>query len=126
MSVAIIKTEGAPLPVGPYSQGVAAGGMLFVSGQIALDPSTGAMIQGDIKDQTRRAMENLKEVLAAAGSGLERAVKTTIFITDMEKFSAVNEVYGEYFTRTLPARTTVEVSRLPKDALVEIDCIAII
>lgn len=84
------------------------------------------MVQGDIKDQTRRVMENLKAVLTAAGSGLDRVVKTTIYITDMGKFSTVNEVYGEYFAGTQPARATVEVSRLPKDALVEIECIAVV
>lgn len=120
----IIQTVEAPAAIGPYSQGVTIGNLLFTSGQIPIDPKTGQVIQGDITDQTKQVMENLKAVLKAAGTGLEKVLKTTIFIKNMEDFAQINEVYGSYFSTEPPARSTVEVSRLPKDVLVEIEMIA--
>jgi 2-iminobutanoate/2-iminopropanoate deaminase len=120
----IIKTTDAPEAIGPYSQAVEANGFVFVSGQIALDPRTGSMVTGGIREETRRVMENGKAVLAAAGCGMEGVIRTTIYLRNIGDFSAVNEVYGSYFVSDPPARATVEVSRLPKDAAVEIDFIA--
>ncbi len=120
-----IKTTDAPQAIGPYSQAVEANGLVFVSGQIALDPKTGSVIEGDVKDQTKRVMENGKAILAAAGCGMERVVRTTIYLKNIADFAAVNEVYGSYFPSDPPARATVEVSRLPKDVAVEIDFIAV-
>ncbi len=120
----IIKTSEAPQAIGPYSQAVEAGGFVFVSGQIPLDPASGILIQGDIKEQTRRVMENAGKILSAAGCSMADVVKTTIYLKDMNDFGAVNEVYGGYFTSDPPARATVEVARLPKDAAVEMDFIA--
>ena len=121
----IIKTVEAPQAIGPYSQAVEAGGFVFVSGQIPLEPSSGNLVQGDVREQTRRVMENAGTILGAAGCTMADVVKVTIFLKDMNDFSAVNEVYGSYFTADPPARATVEVSRLPKDAAVEMDFIAI-
>jgi 2-iminobutanoate/2-iminopropanoate deaminase len=121
----IIKTTDAPQAIGPYSQAVGANGFVFVSGQIPLDPKTGNIVAGDIREQTKRVMENGQAVLAAAGCGMDRVVKTTIYLKNMGDFAAVNEVYGSYFTSDPPARATVEVSRLPKDVAVEIDFIAV-
>lgn len=121
----IIKTPDAPLAIGPYSQAVEAGGFLFVSGQIPLDPATGAIVPGDVKQQTKRVMENAKAVLAAAGYDMSRVVKATIYLTDMNDFALVNEVYGSYFSSDPPARATIETSRLPKDVIVEMDFIAV-
>lgn len=121
----IIKTENAPQAIGPYSQAIEAQGFLFVSGQIALDPKTGQVVRGDVREQTKRVMENGKAVIEAAGSGMSSVVKTTIYLRNIGDFAVVNEVYGSYFTADPPARATVEVSRLPKDALVEIDFIAV-
>ncbi len=121
----IITTENAPKAIGPYSQAVEANGLVFVSGQIALDPRTGTVVEGDIKAQAKRVMENGKAILAAAGCGMEKVVKTTIYLKSMGDFAAVNEVYGSYFPSNPPARATLEVSRLPKDVVVEIDFIAI-
>ena len=120
----IIKTDDAPKAIGPYSQAIEAGGFIFVSGQIPLDPRTGAIVQGDIREQTRRVMENAKAVLAASGCPMVNVVKATIFLKSMTDFAAVNEVYGGYFPAGPPARATVEVSRLPKDAALEIDFVA--
>lgn len=120
-----IFTEQAPKAIGPYSQAIRAGGLVFVSGQIPLDPASGQIVEGDIAAQTRRVLENLKAILAAAGSSLDRAVRTTIFLTDLGHFDVVNQIYGEFFKETPPARSTVQVSRLPKNVLVEIDCIAV-
>ena len=120
----IIKTSEAPQAIGPYSQAVEAGGFVFVSGQIPLDPASGILIQGDIKEQTRRVMENAGKILSAAGCSMADVVKTTIYLKDMNDFGAVNEVYGGYFTSDPPARATVEVARLPKEAVVEMDFIA--
>ena len=122
----IISTEGAPKAIGPYSQAVVSNGMAFLSGQIPLDPATGLMVEGDIAAQTERVLENLKSVLEAAGSSLARVVRTTVFLKDMGEFAKMNEVYGRYFASNPPARATVEAARLPRDARVEIDCIAIV
>lgn len=121
-----IRTTGAPAAIGPYSQAIVAGGLVFCSGQIPLDPSTGQLIEGDIRAQTERVMENLAAVLAAAGSSLADAVKATIFLTDLGDFAAVNEVYGRYVGADAPpARSTVQVSALPRGAKVEIEIVAI-
>lgn len=119
----VIKTSQAPQAVGPYSQGVQAGGLLYISGQVPLDPATGQMVEGDIRAQARRVMENLKAVAEAAGLGLARAVKCTCFLRDMEDFAQFNAVYAEYFRDEPPARECVEVGRLPRDALVEVSAI---
>ena len=120
----IVLAKDAPQPVGPYSQAVSAGGWLFASGQIPLDPQTGKMVDADIRVQTRRVLDNLALVLKAAGARLDDVVKTTVFLADLADFPAMNEEYARYFTKEPPARATVQVSRLPKDSLVEIDCVA--
>ena len=120
----IVLTDRGPKPIGPYSQAIRTNGFLFVSGQVALDPKTGDMTAADIRQQTERALENVKGILEAAGSNLHHVVKTTVFLKDMNDFSTMNEVYARYFTAAPPARSTVQVSRLPKDALVEIEAIA--
>lgn len=120
----IVLTDRSPKPIGPYSQAIKANGLLFVSGQVALDPKTGEMLNGDIRQQTQRVMENLKGILEAGGANLNHVVKTTVFLKDMNDFAAMNEVYAGYFSLAPPARATVQVSRLPKDALVEIEVIA--
>lgn len=120
----IISTDKAPQAIGPYSQAVQAGGFLFCSGQIALDPKTGQVAAQDIEGQTRRVMENVQEVLKAGGCTLDSVVKTTIFLKSMNDFPKVNEIYGSYFKSSPPARSTVEVSRLPKDVLVEVEVLA--
>ena len=120
-----VLTDRGPKPIGPYSQAVRANGFLYVSGQVALDAKTGEMMGGDISQQTERTLENVKGIVEAAGSNLHHVVKTTVFLKDMNDFAAMNEVYAKYFTLTPPARSTVQVSRLPKDALVEIEVIAV-
>jgi 2-iminobutanoate/2-iminopropanoate deaminase len=125
MSKKIIYSAQAPEPIGPYSQAVQTGNMLFISGQIAIQKSTGSMITGNIESETEQVMENMKEVLKAAGMDFTHVVKTTIFLKDMNDFPKVNEVYGRQFQQQPPARETVEVSRLPKDVNVEISCIAV-
>jgi 2-iminobutanoate/2-iminopropanoate deaminase len=120
----IVLTDKGPKPIGPYSQAVKSDGFLFASGQVALDPRTNEFIGGDIRQQTERAMENIKAVVEAAGSNLHHVVKTTVFLKDMNDFAAMNEAYGKYFSAAPPARSTVQVARLPKDALVEIEVIA--
>ncbi|MBQ7515278.1 MAG: RidA family protein [Schwartzia sp.] len=120
----VIATKDAPQAIGPYSQAIEAGGFLFVSGQIPLVPETGEIIAGGIEEQTARVLENLKAILAAAGSSLEAAVKTTVYLKDIGDFAKVNAVYARYFEKDCPARVCVEVSNLPKGALVEIDVIA--
>jgi len=119
-----IQTPNAPSAIGPYSQGIQAGNLIFVSGQIPLDPKSGELITGSIEDQTKRVLDNLKGILEAAGASMDGVVRTTIFLKDMGNFARVNEVYGTYFKAPFPARATVEVARLPKDVAVEIDCIA--
>ena len=120
-----IATNDGPKAIGPYSQAIKAGGFVFLSGQIALDPATQQLISGDVAAQTERVLQNLAGILKSAGSLLEQAVKTTVFLKNMSDFAAMNEVYGRYFTEAPPARSTVEVARLPKDVLVEIDVIAL-
>jgi 2-iminobutanoate/2-iminopropanoate deaminase len=119
-----VATKEAPAAIGPYSQAIRAGDLIFCSGQIPIDPATGNFVEGGIEEQTRRCLENLQNVLVEAGSGLERAVRMTVFLKSMEDFPRVNEVYATFFSDVPPARATVEVSRLPRDAMVEIDCIA--
>jgi 2-iminobutanoate/2-iminopropanoate deaminase len=121
-----IATADAPKAIGPYSQAIRANGMVFTAGQVALDPATGNLVEGGIAAQTERVINNLKAILTQAGSGLEQVVKTTIYLKSMNDFAAMNEVYGKMFPAPHPARATVEVSRLPKDALVEIDVIALL
>ena len=116
----VIHTSKAPAPIGPYSQAILAGNMLFISGQIALDPLTNKLIKGSIKDETKSIMEYIQHILEEAGMTFDNVVKTTIFLKDMNNFVHVNEAYGSYFTKDFPARATVEASRLPKDANVEI------
>jgi 2-iminobutanoate/2-iminopropanoate deaminase len=120
----LVTTDRGPKPIGPYSQAVKTGGFLFLSGQVALDPKSGEMAGGDIRQQTERVMENIKAILEAAGSNLHHVIKTTVFLKDINEFPAMNEVYGRYFTAAPPARSTVQVARLPKDALVEIEVTA--
>jgi 2-iminobutanoate/2-iminopropanoate deaminase len=122
----IVLTDKGPKPIGPYSQGVKSNGFLFASGQVALDPRNNEFVGGDIRQQTERAMENIKAVVEAGGSNLHHVVKTTVFLKDMNDFAAMNETYAKYFTAAPPARSTVQVARLPKDALVEIEVIAVL
>ena len=122
----IVQTDTAPKAIGPYSQAIKAGGFLFVSGQIPIDPLSGQFVSGGIAEQTEQVMKNLSAVLVSAGSGLDQVVKATVFLADMDEFVAMNEVYGRYFSSDPPARATVEVGRLPRDARVEIDVIAMI
>ncbi len=126
MKKKVIHTKEAPEAIGPYSQAIGAGGLLFVSGQIPLDPQTGKIVGGDIETQTEKVLENLKAVVAAAGLTLDSIVKTTIYLSDMKNFSRFNTVYGQYFPENPPARATVEVARLPKDVRIEIEAIAIL
>ena len=121
----VISTKDAPQAIGPYSQAIRANGFVFVSGQIPTDPATQQIIQGDVAAQTERVLKNLSAILKAAGSGLEKVVRSTVYLKDMGDFAAMNEVYGRHFTSAPPARATVEVARLPKDVLVEIDVIAL-
>jgi len=125
MSKKIITSKNAPEPIGPYSHAVLAGNTLYVSGQVGKHPQTGELMTGDIKTETTRVMENIKGILTDAGMGMENIVKATIFLKDLSNFSAVNEVYGSYFKGDYPARETVQVSRLPLDANVEISVIAV-
>lgn len=125
MEKQVVSTDQAPAAIGPYSQALKVGEMVFVSGQIPIDPATGDIVQGDIKAQTRQVLTNLNAVLTAAGSSLEKTVKTTVYITNMDEFTQVNEVYSEFFKDQPPARACVEVSRLPKGVAVEIDAIAV-
>ncbi len=125
MEKQIISSKNAPSAIGPYSQGVVAEGrFIFTAGQIPIDPKTGKLIQGDIKDQTRLVIENIRAVLEAAGSGLANVVKTTVFLADMNDFAAMNEIYAQYFSENPPARSAVQVARLPKDVKIEIECVA--
>jgi 2-iminobutanoate/2-iminopropanoate deaminase len=119
-----ISTAAAPTAIGPYSQAIRAGSLLFLSGQIPFDPKTGEIVQGDIATQTHRVLQNLGAILEAAGASFDHVVRTTVYLADMNDFGAMNEVYGTYFSSPAPARATVQAARLPKDARVEIDVIA--
>ena len=121
----VISTKDGPQAIGPYSQAIKANGMVFVSGQVAIDPANQQVISGDVAMQTDRVLTNLAAILKAAGSGLEKVVRSTVFLKNMNDFTAMNAVYGKYFNSAPPARSTVEVARLPKDVLVEIDVIAL-
>jgi len=121
----IIQTDKAPQAIGPYSQAIRTSGLVFASGQIPIDPATGQFVAGGIEAQTEQVLKNLSAVLEAAGSGLDRVIKTTVFLADMQEFGAMNEVYGRFFTDDPPARATVEAARLPRDAKVEIEAIAL-
>ena len=121
----IIKTAHAPAAIGPYSQAVEANGLIFASGQIPIDPATGQFVEGGIAEQTERVLKNLEAVLQAAGSGLDRIIKTTVFLANMDEFVAMNAVYGRFFASDSPARATVQAARLPRDARVEIEAIAL-
>ncbi len=120
----VVKTEGAPAAIGPYSQGIKVGGLVFTAGQVGSDPATGKLVEGGVEQQTRRALENVSAVLEAAGTSLKQAVKTTVFLSDMSLFEAMNGVYKEFFGDQPPARTTVAVAGLPRNALVEVECVA--
>ena len=127
MEKSVVKTSKAPLPIGPYNQGIIASGkMLFLAGQIAIDPATNAVVDGDCMVQTRRICENIGAVLQEAGATFDNVVKTTVFLKDMNDFSAMNGVYGEYFAKNSPARSTIQVARLPRDVSVEIEVIAVL
>ncbi|HEX4542914.1 MAG TPA: RidA family protein [Candidatus Acidoferrum sp.] len=121
-----VLTDRGPKPIGPYSQAIRANGFLYVSGQVALDAKTGEMMAGDISQQTERTLENVRGIVEAAGSKMSHVVKATVFLKDMNEFAAMNQVYARYFPLAPPARSTVQVARLPKDALVEIEVIAIL
>ena len=120
-----VATKDAPQAIGPYSQAIKAGGFVFVSGQVAFDPPTGKLVPGDVSAQTERVLKNVEAILTAAGTRLESVVRCTVFLKDMNDFAAMNEVYGRFWKSAPPSRTTVEVARLPKDALIEIDVIAL-
>lgn len=120
----VIHTDSAPAAIGPYSQAIQIGDLLFVSGQVPIDPSTGAMVEGDIKAQAQQSLNNLKAILNAAGTNMGAVVKTTVFLADMNDFAAMNEVYAQFFQEPFPARSAVQAARLPKDAKVEIEAIA--
>jgi 2-iminobutanoate/2-iminopropanoate deaminase len=119
-----VSTPNAPQAIGPYSQAIRAGDLLFVSGQIPLDPATGQLVEGDIRAQTARVLTSLAAILTAAGSSIDAVVRTTVFLADLNEFAAMNEVYGRFFSSPAPARATVQVSRLPRDVRIEIDAIA--
>ena len=121
----IITSNNAPAPIGPYSQAIRANGFVFVSGQIPLDPITGNIVQGGVVEQTHQALKNLRAILEAAGSGLQQVVKTTIFLTNLDDFQKINQIYGEYLGEAKPARATVQVSRLPRESLIEIEAVAL-
>jgi 2-iminobutanoate/2-iminopropanoate deaminase len=122
----VIATEQAPKAIGPYSQAIRAQGLIFTSGQVAIDPATQQVIAGDVTTQTDRVLKNLAAILQASGSSMEKVLRCTVFLKNMEDFAAMNEVYGRYFKQSPPSRSTVEVARLPKDVLVEIDAIALV
>lgn len=122
----VVATRKAPAAIGPYSQGIITGNLIFISGQTPLDPETGQLVEERIEIQTRRALLNIKAIVEEAGSGMEKIVKTTVFLTDMRNFTKMNEIYKEFFADDFPARSTVQVARLPKDAMVEIEAIAIL
>lgn len=126
MTKEIISTKNAPAAIGPYSQAVRIGSLVYTSGQIPLNPESGELVTGDIKKATERSLENVKAILEAAGTSMDKVVKTVVFLKSMDDFAAMNEVYATYFTANQPARSAVEVSKLPKDSLVEIEAIAVL
>ena len=126
MNIEIVNTDKAPAAIGPYSQAVKCGNIIYTSGAIPVNPKTGEVVAGGVAEQTVQALQNLSEVLAGAGASLSNVVKTTVFIKDMNDFAIINEVYKRFFTENYPARSCVEVARLPKDVLVEIECVAVI
>jgi len=126
MEKEIISTKNAPGAIGPYSQAVKVGNMIYTSGQLPLDPETGELVTGDIKKAASRSLLNLKEVLEAAGSSLDKVVKSVVFVKNLDDFAAINEVYAEFFTKNQPARSCVQVAKLPKDALLEIELVAFV
>jgi 2-iminobutanoate/2-iminopropanoate deaminase len=121
----VISTDQAPKAIGPYSQAIKAGGFVFVAGQIAVDPASSQLVEGDVRVQTEQVLKNMSAILAAAGTSLERSVKTTVYLKNMADFAAMNEVYSQFFTVNPPARSTVEVSQLPRNMLVEMDVVAL-
>lgn len=125
MAKETVLSKQAPAPIGPYAQAISANGFIFTSGQIAIDAASGRLVDGTVKEQAHQVFKNLSYVLQAAGSSLDTVIKTTIFLKHMDDFAEVNEIYSEYFGKALPARSTVEVSRLPKDVLIEVECIAL-
>ena len=124
MAKSVVSTNNAPQAIGPYSQGIKLGNLVFTAGQIPLDPASGKMVEGGIAEQADRVMKNVQAVLEAAGSSLDKAIKTTCFLANLDDFAAFNEVYGRYFTDKAPARSTVQAARLPAGAMVEVECIA--
>ena len=126
MSKKIILTKNAPVPIGPYNQGIITGSMLYTAGQIAIDPATGQFVQGDIKTQTQQVLKNIQSIIEQAGTTMQNVVKTSVFLRDMNDFAGMNEVYAEFFKNEFPARTTVAVLGLPRDAKVEIEAVAVI
>lgn len=126
MSFEIISTKKAPAAIGPYSQAVKAGNVIYTSGAIPVDPASGEVVAGGVAEQAEQALKNLAEVLAGAGAGLDNVVKTTVFIKNMNDFAVINEVYKKFFMQSFPARSCVEVARLPKDVLIEIECVAVV
>lgn len=124
--VETVSTDNAPGAIGPYSQAVKAGGMVFCSGQIPIDPGTGEFVSQDVSEQTEQVLKNLSAVLEAAGTSLDKVVKTTVFLADIGDFAAMNDVYAGYFNENKPARATVQAARLPRDAKVEIECVAVV
>jgi 2-iminobutanoate/2-iminopropanoate deaminase len=126
MSFEIISSTKAPAAIGPYSQAVKVGNVIYTSGAIPIDPANGEVVAGGVAEQAEQALKNLKEVLAGAGASLDAVVKTTVFIKNMNDFTTINDVYKKYFTKNFPARSCVEVARLPKDVLIEIECVAVI
>ncbi len=126
MNFETISTDKAPAAIGPYSQAVKAGNTIYTSGAIPINPKTGEVVSGGVAEQAEQALQNLKEVLIGAGASLDNVVKTTVFIKDMGDFAVINEVYKKYFTQNYPARSCVEVARLPKDVLIEIECVAVV
>lgn len=124
MNKQVIATQDAPQAIGPYSQAIKAGGFVFISGQIPIDPSSGEIVQGGIEEQTKQVMSNIKAILSAAGLGFENVVKTTIFLADLSHFAKVNEIYGQHFASNPPARATIQVAALPKGAMIEVEAVA--
>ena len=124
MEISYISTKKAPAAIGPYSQGIVAGNLVFTSGQLPIDPSSGDLVNDDIKLATKTSLENVKSILEEAGSSIEKVIKVTVYVTNMDDFSKINEVYSEYFAEHKPARSLVEVSRLPKGGLIEIEAVA--